>query len=274
MHERGWIELGHAPLIDWEPLPAEGWPYGAEAKVLSRDPSDGAFTGIVRLRAGYRRWAGHHTADIEVFVLSGSLRLGDGVKGYGWFGYLPAGVTSSAWTAESDVELLLCARTGAPHFKPEPGPVTSHEGVIAIDTETVEWTVSGRPGIAPGLSHKLLRYNPETGEGTFLGAAVPTWRSPYLEFHHTIEEIYAVSGDITLGNSGRMDAGSYLWRPPFITHGPFHSDQGAVIYVWTDGELVNHPPASSSSTPEENRVAYALDGAPPHDVTGAAGEGS
>ena len=132
MHDRGWIELGHAPLLDWEPLPAEGWPYGAEAKVLSRDPSDGAFTGIVRLRAGYRRWLGHCTADIEVFVLSGALRLGDGVKGYGWFGYLPAGVTSSPWTAESDVELLVCARTGAPHFKPEPGPVTSHDGVIAI----------------------------------------------------------------------------------------------------------------------------------------------
>ena len=271
MHERGWVELAHAPAIEWEPLPAEGWPAGARAKVLSRDPADGAFTGIVRLEAGYRRPSGHQAATIEVLVLRGTLRLGDGVKGLGWYGYLPAGVSSSAWTAESDVELLLCARTGAPHFLPGPGPVESHDDVIAIDTETVEWQASSRAGIAPGLSHKLLRYDPATGEGAFLGAAVPTWRSPYLEFHHTIEEIYCVSGDITLGNSGRMDEGSYLWRPPFITHGPFHSDAGAVIFVWVDGELVNHPPASPDATPEQNRLAYERDGAPAVNVRGDAG---
>jgi hypothetical protein len=262
VHERGWIELAHAPDIAWEPLPAEGWPFGAQAKVLSRDPADGAFSGVVRLEAGYRRPAGHVTADIEVFILSGTLRLGDSVKGLGWYGFLPAGVSSRGWTAESDVELLLFARTGAPHFKPEPGPVTDTSGIIAIDTEAVEWTASSRDGIAPGLSHKLLRFNPETGEAAILGAAVPTWDSPYLEFHHTIEEIYCVSGDISLGNAGRMDAGSYLWRPPFITHGPFWSEAGAIIFIWVDGHLVNHPPERPDSTPEENRRAFERDGAP------------
>jgi hypothetical protein len=262
VHERGWVELAHAPQIEWEPLPAVGWPMGPVARVLSRDTVDGALTAVVRLPAGYRRPAGHTASAIDVLVLSGTLRLGDGVKGYGWYGYLPAGVTSSAWTAESDVELLLCARTGAPDFTPGPGPVENHDGVIVVDTETVFWTASSRPGIAPGLSHKLLRYDAATGEGAFLGAAIPSWRSPYLEFHHTIEEIYCISGDISLGNSGRMDAGSYLWRPPFISHGPFWSDRGAIIFVWVDGELVNHPPERPDSTPEENRRAYERDGAP------------
>lgn len=265
MHDRGWIELAHAPQIEWEPMPAEGWPVGPQAKVLSRDAADGAFSGVVRLPAGYRRPLGHHAATIEVVILSGTLRLGDGVHGLGWYGYLPAGCTSSAWTAESEVELLFFARTGAPHFRPEPGP-NGHEGVVAIDTETVEWNASTRDGIAPGLSHKLLRFDPETGEGCFLGAAVPTWQSPYLEFHHTIEEIYCVSGDINLGNSGRMEAGSYLWRPPFITHGSFWSDNGSVIVVWVDGHLVNHPPERPDSTPEENRRAFERDGAPAHVV--------
>lgn len=273
MHERGWVELAHAPQIEWEPLPAEGWPAGARAKVLSRDPADGALTAIVHLHAGYRRPAGHTASDIEVLVLSGVLRLGDGVHGVGWFGYLPAGANSSAWTAEGDLQLLLCARTGSPDFAPEPGLPALSAGALAVDTETVEWNASTRPGIAPGLAHKLLRFDPATGEGTFLGAAVPSWRSPYLEFHHTIEEIYCVSGDISLGNSGRMEAGSYLWRPPFITHGSFWSDSGAIIYVWTDGHLVNHPPERPDSTPEENRRHFERDGAPAVDVRGgAAGE--
>lgn len=267
VHERGWIELAHAPQIEWAPLPAEGWPVGVQAKVLSRDPDDGALTALVRLPAGYRRPAGHTASMVEVLVLSGALRLGDGVHGLGWYGCLPAGATSSAWTAESDTLLLYCARTGSPDFAPEPGRPAGADA-ISIDTETVQWSASTRAGIAAGLAHKLLRYDPATGEGAFLGAAIPSWRSPYLEFHHTIEEIYCVSGDVSLGNSGRMDAGSYLWRPPFITHGPFWSDSGAVIFVWTDGELVNHPPARPDATPEENRRAYLADGAPPLDVRG------
>ena len=266
MHDRGWVELAHAPQIDWEPMPAEGWPYGAQVKVLSRDGADGAFTGILRLAAGWRRPLGHHDATVEVLVLKGVLRLGDGCHGQGWYGYLPAGQTASGWTADTDVELLFMARTGAPHFRPGPGPVEGHEGAIVIDTALVDWNSSVRPGIAPGLSNKLLRYDEATGEGAFLGAAVPSWSSPYLEFHHSIEEIYCISGDISLGNSGRMDEGSYLWRPPFITHGPFWSENGALIYVWIDTHLVNHPPERPDSTPEENRRHFERDGAPAVDV--------
>ena len=100
---------------------------------------------------------------------------------------------------------------------------------------------------------------------------MPAWTSPFREFHTAIEEIYCFSGDITLGNSGRMDAGSYLWRPPFITHGPFHSEQGALLYVWVPGDLVNHAPPSANSTPEQNRAAFARDGAPPADITAPRG---
>ena len=142
MHERGWVELAHAPQIEWAPLPAEGWPMGVQARVLSRDAADGALTAVVRLPAGYRRPLGHHGAALEVLISSGALRIGDEVHGHGWFGFLPAGVTSSPWTAETEVELLLCARTGSPDFRPEPGPVASHEGVIAIDTMLVDWTAA------------------------------------------------------------------------------------------------------------------------------------
>jgi hypothetical protein len=256
VHERGWVELAHAPQIEWAPLPAAGWPVGVQARVLSRDATDGALTAVVRLPEGYRRPLGHHTAGVEVLIISGTLRLGDGVHGLGWYGYLPAGVTSSAWTAESEVELLLCARTGSPDFRPEPGPVAGHDGAITIDTTTVDWTAGTRPGIAPGISHKLLRADPETGEFAFLGGVVPAWRSPFREFHTAIEEIYCISGDITLGNSGRMDAGSYLWRPPFITHGPFYSRTGAVLFGWVPSLLVNHFPDDPRRTIEENIAEY------------------
>ena len=84
-YERGWVELAHAPELPWEPAHGENWPFGAEVKVLSRDESSGALTGIVRLPEGYRRGAGHHEGATEYLVLSGGLRVGGGAA---WEGLL------------------------------------------------------------------------------------------------------------------------------------------------------------------------------------------
>ena len=65
-----------------------------------------------------------------------------------------------------------------------------------------------------------------------------------------------IEGDIWLGNSGVMRDGSYFWRPPFITHGPFYSETGALMLVWVPSSLVNHVPESAASTPEENLAAF------------------
>jgi hypothetical protein len=83
---------------------------------------------------------------------------------------------------------------------------------------------------------------------------------PMLEFHDCVEEIFLIEGDIWLGNSGLMRDGSYFWRPPFITHGPFFSETGAVMLVWVPSSLVNHVPANAASTPEENLADFVAAG--------------
>ena len=67
----------------------------------------------------------------------------------------------------------------------------------------------------------------------------PASAHPKIEFHDTVEEMLLVTGDITLGNSGRMHRHSYFWRPPYITHGPFHSETGSIMYLYSDGPLRN-----------------------------------
>ena len=91
---------------------------------------------------------------------------------------------------------------------------------------------------------------------TALCSTVPHYDYPMLEFHDCIEEIFLIEGDIWLGNSGLMTAGSYLWRPAFITHGPFFSRTGALMLLWVPSTLVNHVPAVPESTPEENVAAF------------------
>jgi ChrR Cupin-like domain len=250
---RGWVELAHAPEIEPVPLPAEGWPVGAEIRVLSQDTDSGAVTGLLRLPPGFRRGPGHLKIESEFFLLSGSLRIGGALHEFGFYDYAPPGSTHEPWSTEAGCELLLMARNGAPDFVPLPGP-DGVEGRIQLESEEMPWALSHVPGPPPGLIHKVLRIVDETGEMTVLACSVPHYDYPRLEFHDCVEEIYCVDGEIWLGNAGTMKAGSYLWRPPYITHGPFYSGPGSVILVWTPSTLINHYVDDPSRTPEENRL--------------------
>jgi len=253
------VELVHAPELPERELPASGWPAGVAARVLSLDDETGALTAVLRLPAGYRRHEGHYPAESELLVLGGTLRIGDELRAFGHYEYAPAGATQPAWSTESGAELLLLVRGGRPDLLPGAGPGGA-DGRIEHDTELMEWAISPIEGPPEGMVLKILRHVEVTGELTALCASVPLYDYPMLEFHDCIEEIYLLDGDIRLGNSGLMTAGSYLWRPPFVTHGPFFSRSGALMLVWVPSTLVNHVPASAASTPEENVAAFVAAG--------------
>lgn len=54
-----------------------------------------------------------------------------------------------------------------------------------------------------------------------------------------MEEIFLVDGDMYMGEPGTMKEGGYIWRPALIKHGPMETRQGAVMFIRTDGPLVN-----------------------------------
>ncbi len=249
--ERGWVELAHAGDVDWEPMPGDNWPVGAEVKTLSVDSTDGALTGIVRLPPGYRRGEGHHEGETEYFVLKGDLRVGETLRNGGYYQYNPPGTTQQSWVSEQGAELLFMARTGRPDFVP--GSPSASDGRLEIDTRRMDWIMTPIEGPPPGMCLKPLRHLEETGERVALLSTVPQYSYPKLEFHDCIEEIYCVSGDIWLGNSGTMRAGSYLWRPPYITHGPFYSEDGCTLLLFVDEELINHFVDDPRCSREENR---------------------
>jgi hypothetical protein len=246
---RGHVELAHAPQIREEALPASGWPSGAVVRILSRDEDTGAFSAVLRLPPGYRRHAGHLSTESELLLLEGSLRIGGEVRGS----------DQEAWSTEGGATLLFCARGGSPDLRPGPGSEAA-ESPVRHDTERMDWMVSPVPGPPEGMVLKILRHVEATGEMTALCSSVPSYDYPMLEFHDCVEEIYLIEGDIWLGNSGLMTGGSYLWRPPFVTHGPFFSQTGALMLVWVPSTLVNHVPASPASTPEENIAAFVAAG--------------
>ena len=153
--ERGWVEPVHANEIAWEPMHGEGWPAGAELRTLSRDADSGALTGVVRLPQGYRRGAGSHAGETELYVQSGDLRVGDTLRGRGYYEYNPPGIAQEPWICDAGAELLFIDRTGTPDFIP--GAEGTTAGRVQLDTDAMPWQVTPVEGPPPGICVKMLR---------------------------------------------------------------------------------------------------------------------
>lgn len=74
-----------------------------------------------------------------------------------------------------------------------------------------------------GSRSRLLRFDP----GVFTTA-------PFMHDHW--EEVYLVSGDLTVGNDAQGRGGepfkayTYACRPPGVSHGPFKSETGCLLF--------------------------------------------
>jgi hypothetical protein len=106
--------------------------------------------------------------------------------------------------------------------------------VEVVETSTLP--LSGPSVEAPaGIAIKPLRTDPETGDATWLTAVAPGWRAEQVERHPTVEEVFALRGDIFLGPPGEMTAGCYFWRPPLVKHGPMVSRNGLYTFSRSKG---------------------------------------
>ena len=100
-------------------------------------------------------------------------------------------------------------------FAPPKGyPASIQQKILASDIDETAKT---------GSRTRLLRFEP----GAFTTA-------PFVHDHW--EEIYLVSGDMTVGNDAEGNGGepfhapTYACRPPGAVHGPFKSEKGCLLY--------------------------------------------
>ncbi len=97
---------------------------------------------------------------------------------------------------------------------PEGYPVGIEQKILASDIDETAKT---------GSRTRLLRFEP----GVF--TIVPFW-------HDHWEEVFLVSGELTVGNDEAGEGGetfaapTYACRPPGVHHGPFKSEAGCLLY--------------------------------------------
>lgn len=112
-----------------------------------------------------------------------------------------------------------------------------HKEFFAVDMVR-DWQTP--PGYPPGIEQKILagtiddvaRVGSRTRLLRFEAGAFTT--EPFVHDHW--EEVYLVSGDLTVGNDAdgnggeAFDANTYACRPPGARHGPFKSEDGCLLF--------------------------------------------
>ena len=251
-----------------------------EGKVRQRNMSydeenGGASTKLV-FDSSWHRPAGYHHADTEWFLLSGEMRLGTQLLRKGAYFRAPAGLRVPALTVKQGTEVLLFRELqdwgftvssrdragfvprGLNTASSEPGSLT------VVDTTRMEWM----PNIYEGdqqrfLKLKLLYHDPapkndpEKGFVTMMCWAPPGWSDDRLVHHPVFEEAYTIDGHLDY-NFGRLDAGTYFFRPARVKHGHFISgeEKGFTGIFRMDGSIINWITINEKVTVEGTPLNY------------------
>jgi hypothetical protein len=244
-----WNRTHHEVLdpetLPWAPLSLDGVPDGIEARVLSRDESDGAVTAQVRIPAGWSlatTWA--LSTRFDAFVLEGSLQVGARRFERFAYTYRPAGFSNGPLRSEDGALLLVMTYGRAALVAPEKADDAKVIEHLRLEDVPPRQPLTDK--INMGYFSRTLRLDPETGERIFVtGNERARVGDARIEWHPVVEEIYK------LGPRGSMDypynqiilePGAYCYRPPGIPHGGFETWEPSEYssFIRVNATLVNH----------------------------------
>ncbi|MBM3514927.1 MAG: DUF4437 domain-containing protein [Alphaproteobacteria bacterium] len=261
------IEYIQAQALPWQKGLYAGDRPGALSRTLSVDDVSGAASVLIKYPPGWR-WDGvdHVAADEEFLVLSGAIAIGARDYRRYDYGLLPAGYPRGAMSSATGA--IVVAFFSAPPLMRTSRANAYDERKLVLHVATTASDYGSRwnsydadavRGAKPalninGISKKLLRHDPDTGDQTWALGAVAGWPGGVIEIHPVVEEMYLVSGEI-ISPMGNMQTGAYFWRPPHLRHGPFGTGKPTIHLFRTEGgplSTVFERPA----TPMEWRVPY------------------
>jgi hypothetical protein len=243
---RGHIEFISQSDLKWEKTELSREIPRVKSKTLSLDPETGAFTRLVELPSGYQSDGPIPCpTPQELYGIDGSATVGEQDISEDVYLRLPDDGGVGPLESEDGCRILWMSDAGLDAGGDHDGQRFWRLGETEptrIDTTLMEWEASPIPGPEPGLFLKTLYMDEESGAATMLAKA-DNWTEPRQEHHDCVETAYTLDGAMRLGERGRIAAGDYFWRPPWIRHGPMKSvgdEDHFVALMRVDGPLVNH----------------------------------
>jgi hypothetical protein len=244
--------------VSFKNMNLSGFGRGMKYKMLSLDGDSGACSMTVQFDAGYQQAPGFSWSEWEMIVIEGELNLGDRVVRKGHYFYAPAGYSIPAMSSPDGALVLMMYNTG------EPSHVASDEHHALAKTDLyhdvdsymdIPWAMGNlvSPSVATGCLIKLLNYNPVSYAMTFLYCMTPAFYQDNISYHDCAEESYHLWGTSWMMQFGSVPTGGYFWRPAYINHGSFASEQGCIALGRVDSKLFNHFHYNPWTTPVENQ---------------------
>jgi len=263
----------HVEFVQSQVIPFELGLYGGarddiECRTLSIDEGGGDSSTQLRYPAGWKRTEPHYIdVDEEFFVLEGAIEINGHNYGKHHYAHLPAGYLRNSTSSPTGATVLTFF-SGEPHAVVASSASETYDErllVEQIDTRIMQGETGKREYMksgdwdTSGTIHKKLFQHPDNGELTWLIGMMPYWSTPKTEVHPTVEEEFAILGDICFP-IGVMRDGGYFWRPPGIEHGPFASWGGALhlcrakggpyATIWGESDGPNWNPDYTPILPE------------------------
>ena len=226
---------------------------------LCYDEENGAASTKLRFDSDWDRESGYYEADTEIYVLDGEMTVGNQKMLKGSYFRAPAGKCIPAMQVKEGSDLLLFREYGdwgfslsdkdRSDFIPQGGNTVSKKPgyITMLDTYQMKWMNNIFEGDTQWeLLLKMVYRDPpdpennRTGFVTMVAYAPPGWGDDRLVHHPVFEEAYTIYGDMDY-NFGKLDTGTYFFRPAMVKHGHFQSgmEKGAAWIFRLDGSLIN-----------------------------------
>lgn len=206
------IESDELPDVFLAALP------GVRAKQFSGDPRSRRSSNRLVLPAD---WQFSTTAapgkSVEIFVLEGTIKLGEFELTTGGYAYIPAGSLGMSMTTEFGAQLL--------YFLDNANPESVIQTPLITSSDILDWREISDGIESFGIAEKELRADPGSGAVTRLVKFEPGAAQPWSK-SSVSEEGYLLSGDYQhsecVNGEVATDAytrGGYFMRPPGAVNG-------------------------------------------------------
>ena len=252
-HIEPYVELNDP----WKKMTLPGFPKGMRYKVLSLDDETGACSLKVLYEPGFSLPSGMSYSEMEMFVLKGSVVVGDRTYGPGNYFFVPPGVTLPAMHSPRGAEVLQYYNYGEPSFVESDSdhPDAERDRLAIVNAyEGMQWSSTNFfPATAPGCLVKVLKFDERTQAFTFMYCMTPNFWQDNISYHDCAEEAYHIWGTSSMMQFGELPTGGYFWRPQYINHGAFQCKLGTLAIGRTDSQLYNHFHFNPWTTADENR---------------------
>ena len=226
------VEFIQSADLEQKPWVVDSLLEGHLTRVLSFDTETGASTELVEWTHNWEGDSGYFNCDVEIFVLSGELRIGQLPLGRYTYGFIPEGVCIELLSAQEKTTALWMPE-GRPSFvtSREDAPGAKRQIYIPSScSELIPWSSTITPGFPPGAMRKNLRKGPDDGSSTWLLGCLPQFATKFAEYHPLYEEHFVLQGSITT-DAGKLTPGCYFWRPGLSPHGPAYTETGYFAFV-------------------------------------------